>query len=55
MLAAMAEDDVECRGCRLGIGKEQFVKVAHAEEQQRVRVIGLRREPLRHRGRRAGG
>jgi len=38
-----------------GIGEEQLIKIAHAEEDQRIRMRGLGGEPLRHGRRGAGG
>ncbi len=55
MLAAGGEGDVEGGRGGFRIGEEQFVEVAHAEEQKRVRVIGLHGEPLGHDGGGAGG
>ena len=51
VLAAMGQRDVERRRRRIGIGEKHLVEIAHAKEQQRVRVLRLQREPLRHRGR----
>ena len=55
MLAALGQGDVERRSGGFRVGKEQFVEVAHAEEHQRLGVLCLGGEPLRHRGRRAFG
>ncbi len=54
MLAAMAQRDVERGRSRFRVGEEQFVEIAHAEKQQRIGMVGLCREPLRHGRRRAG-
>jgi len=50
MLAARRERDIQRSGRRLGVGKKQLVEIPHAEEQQRVFMIGLDGEPLRHGG-----
>ena len=50
MLAAGGERDIE-GGCRrFRVGEEEFVEIAHAEEEQRIRVVTLEGEPLRHGG-----
>jgi len=46
MLAAGGERDIEGDGFR--IGEEEFVEIAHAEEEQRIQVVGLEGEPLCH-------
>jgi hypothetical protein len=51
VLAPVGQNDVERGGGGLGVGEEQFVEIAHAEEQQRVRMLRLDGEPLRHGGR----
>ena len=55
VLAAPGQRDVERGGGRLGVGEEQLVEVAHAQEQQRVGIGVLQLEPLRHGRRRALG
>ncbi len=50
MLAALGQRDVECGGRRLGVVEEEFVEIAHAKEDQRLGVRGLRGEPLRDGG-----
>ena len=55
VLAALGQRDVERGGGGFGVGEEQFVEVAHAEEHQRIRMRRLGGEPLRHRGGGAGG
>ena len=55
MLAAVGQNDVERGGGGFGVGEKQFVEIAHAEEQQRIGVLGLGGEPLRHGGRGVGG
>ena len=54
VLAALGQRDVERGGGGLGVGEEQLVEIAHAEEHQRVRMRLLGGEPLRHGGRGAG-
>jgi hypothetical protein len=55
MLAAPGERDVE-DGCGLQrILEEQLVEIAHAVEQQAIRMHPLGREILRHRRRGEGG
>ncbi len=51
LLAAGGERDIERTRRRLRIGEEQLVEIPHAQEQQRVRMLRLEREPLRHDGR----
>jgi hypothetical protein len=48
MLAAGGERDIEGGGDGFRIGEEEFVEIAHAEEEQRIRVVGLEGEPLCH-------
>jgi hypothetical protein len=56
VLAPVGERDVERGGGFLGVAEEQLEEVAHAEEQQRVRMRRLGGEPLRERrGRALGG
>ena len=55
VLAAAGQRDVEGGGGGFGVGEEELVEVAHAEEQQRVGLVRLDGEPLRHRGGGAGG
>ncbi len=50
VLAARGERDVERRRGGFRVGEEHLVEIAHAEEQQRVGLLGLQREPLRHGG-----
>ena len=51
MLAAFGQRDVQ-RRCRFhGVFEEQFVEIAHAIEQEAVRVIGFDAQKLRHHGR----
>ena len=51
MLAALGQRDVERRRRRRRIIEEQFVEIAHAEEQQAIGRFVLQREVLRdHRG-----
>ena len=50
MLPAPGQHDVERRSGRLRIGEEQLVEIAHAQEQQRIRMGLLQPEPLRHAG-----
>ena len=55
MFAALSERDVERAGRRLRIIEKHLEKIAHAHEEQSVRVFGFQREPLRHGGRSAIG
>ena len=48
VLAARGQRQAEHAGGGLGVLEEQLVEIAHAEEQQGVRVRGLGGEPLRH-------
>ena len=48
MLAAFGQRDIQRLGRSDGIVKEHLVKVAHAVEQQRIRVVRLKLEILRH-------
>ncbi len=50
MRAARRQGDVERRRRRLGIGEEQFIKIAHPEEEQGFGMLRLQGEPLRHGG-----
>ena len=51
VLATLGQRDVQ-RRCRFhGVFKEQFVEIAHAIEQEAVRVIGFDAQKLRHHGR----
>ena len=49
--AALGQGDVEQAGRLARIVIEQFVEIAHPEEQQDVRMLGLGREELAHEGR----
>jgi hypothetical protein len=49
-LAARGQRDVEQARGLLGIFKEQFVEISHAEEQQLVGVLCLGAQPLLHYG-----
>ena len=53
-LATLGECDVEQPCGLLGVGVEQLVEVAHAVQQQRVRVVRLERQVLGHHGRMRG-
>ena len=55
VLAATGQRDVEGGGGGFGVGEEELVEVAHAEKEQRVGVVRLDGEPLRHHGGGAGG
>jgi hypothetical protein len=55
MLAAEGERDIERFRCRFRIVEEHLVEIAHAEEDQRIRMRGLGGEPLRHGGRGSRG
>ncbi len=48
VLAALGQGDVQRLGRRGGVVEEQLVEVAHAIEQQRVGILGLDRQILRH-------
>jgi len=48
MFTACGQRDVEARGGRLGILKEQLEKIAHPVEQQAIGRFGLERMILRH-------
>ena len=50
-LAALGERDVEQARGLFGVGVEQLVEVAHPVEQQRVGMVGLEAQVLRHHGR----
>ena len=55
MLAALGQHDAERPAGLLGVVEEQLVEIAHAVEQQRIRVRRLDLdELLHHRRRRAG-
>ena len=54
VLAALGERNVEGGGGGLGVGEEHLVEVAHPVEQQRVGVLRLVLEVLRHHRRDAG-
>ena len=54
VLAAISQRDVERLRGRFRIGEEHLEEVAHAEEQDRVRLRRFQREPLRHGGGGAG-
>jgi hypothetical protein len=49
-LAALRERDVEQARGLLGVTEEQLVEIAHAVENQRVRIPGLDGEVLLHHG-----
>jgi hypothetical protein len=51
VLAAFGQGNVQRRRRRDGVVKEQFVKVAHAIEQQRIGVLRFDAQVLRHHGR----
>ena len=53
--AALREGDVEQARGAFGVLKEEFVEVAHAIEQQLVRMLGLDPEVLLHDRRVLGG
>ena len=53
MLAPLGQGDAERRRRDLGVLEEQLVEVAHAEEQDGVRLARLGRQILRHERRRA--
>ena len=55
VLAALRQHDAERARGDLGVGEEQLVEIAHAVEQQAVRVGGLDLQVLRHHRRDAGG
>src|SRR3546814_17449214 len=48
--AALGQGDVEQLRRPARVIKEQLVEIAHAEEQQHVRMVGLGREKLLHQG-----
>ncbi|MNX80666.1 hypothetical protein D3C86_1123310 [compost metagenome] len=54
MLAALGQGDAQGRRRLHRVVEEQLVEVAHAEEQDGVRLIGLGRQELRHDRRRSG-
>ncbi|MNE01023.1 hypothetical protein D3C80_934490 [compost metagenome] len=54
MLSALGQGDAQRRRRLHRIVKEQLVEVAHAEEENGVRLIGLGRQELRHDRRRSG-
>ena len=49
------ESDLQFSGCYPRIFKEKLVKVAHAEEQQGVRILAFGSRILTHKRRRVGG
>ncbi len=55
MFAAFGQRDIERRRRRRRIIEEQFVKIAHAEEQQAIGCLVLQRQILRDHRRRGGG
>ncbi|KAG1086640.1 hypothetical protein G6F57_021597 [Rhizopus arrhizus] len=46
--AALGQGDVQQPRRLAGVVVEQLVEIAHAEEQQQVRMVGLGREELLH-------
>ena len=54
MLAALGQRDVEGGAGRLGVGEEHLVEVAHPVEQQRIRMLRLVLQILRHHRREDG-
>ena len=52
VFAALGQRDVERSRRQLGIVKEQLVKVSHPVKEQDIRVRRLKRQILRHHGRR---
>jgi hypothetical protein len=48
MFASLGQRYVERARGRLGVIEKHFEEIAHAHEQQRIGVLGLQREPLRH-------
>ena len=50
MLSPMGQSDIQRGGSGFGIREKQLIEITHSKEQQRVRVIGLGGEPLRHAG-----
>ena len=55
MRPARGQRDIQRRRGSFGVGEEQLIEIAHAEEDQRIRVLRLGGKPLRHRRGRAGG
>ena len=52
VLAALGQGDAQGLRGDLGVLEEQLVEIAHAEEDDGVRLAGLGRQELRHDGRR---
>ena len=50
MLAAFGKGNAERLRGRDGVLEKKLVKIAHPEKKQRLRVLGLLREELRHQG-----
>jgi hypothetical protein len=55
MLAALGQGDAQQARGDLGVLEEQFVEVAHPEEDDGVRLLGLGRQILAHDGSHAFG
>ena len=55
MFSPRRQCDVEDAGCLYGIFEEELVEIAHAEEQERIGMLCLDRQILRHERRRLCG